>query len=576
MKRLMLLVGSLILVIALPVWAQSSLDPAAFVPASISQYYEVQTDEDGLNTFRSFYEHYLRLAQIDAPEGDLVDMAILGTMPGLRNAGIESVDDIVGWTGGRVGVVAFNVADPEMFPNPVMALVLPVSDADGAQAFVERLTAEAGEAETVNGMTITELNEAFTLGVTDEVIWLGVRPAIEAAIDGLTDGTLADAGWYQQVKSQLPAALITGYASPDWARAEVAMEESFSSPSNPSAATLLQAALMLHPAESEMEDAFMDLPPFTGAGFAVNYVDGRMDITGTALVDATYAAPTLTTETAGAGLLDLVPADSYVVYDMYDSVTLTAAVGGLAFMGPAIGNVFDNIVASLENPYAPTPTPTPTPTPMPPPTASELVAQAQPVLRQIEAMLGMPVDELYGLVNGEFAVAVFPTSSTPPSANMPLPVGGALWLQTDDPERVLETVENAMLLLGLGSAVDTETVGGVEVHTVSIPNTPDRPVYGILGDDVVFVTIESSLQAVLNAASDDVSIANTRAFPNDLYTGFGSDQEAFLYADLTKTVNVTNSQNPWTEPQQLGRLIGSADFAADGVFLLHLSWILPE
>ena len=586
MRQLSFVFALLLLVITVPATAQADGDPADYLPASISQYLEVRTDEASLEQLRALVQVVARLANSEVAADEALDLAMMGFAPQLGFAGIESVDDLLAWTGGRVGLGTYAPVDPTGMNGSQMTLVFPIADAEGASAFVESLMADAEPLQTLGSVQLYMLDQELTLAAADETIWLGSLEAVEQTLDDLENGTLSSADWFNRVKSQLPAeALMAGYVNGAWVGTQISMQESFSGPSSPSAEAIFEAVLRIHPAVSEMEDAFLQMPPFLGAGFSLDYVDGRADITGAAIVAATYPAPTLTTESAGAELLDVIPADSYAVYDMYDAVLLCAAVGGLGLMGPAIGSVFDNIVFELENPGAPTPTPTPTPTPLPPPTAAELIDQAQPYILQIEAILGIPLEEAYSLINGEFAIAAFPNPQTGSiTGGIPAP-GVALWLQSSDAPQLIDVVQesiNSVLALSAGmtgvSPADMfaqETVNGVDVTFVSLPDTPERAAYGIVNENVVFVTTERSLETVISAAGDDISITETRAFPGEIYQSFGTGQEALFFADLAKIQSAMRGPYDTGEPQDIGRMIASADVAENGNFLLRLSWLLP-
>jgi hypothetical protein len=203
-------------------------------------------------------------------------------------------------------------------------------------------------------------------------------------------------------------------------------------------------------------------------------------------------------------------------------------------------------------------------------------------------MLGIPLPELYSLINGEFAFAVFPPEETPSNTGFGAPVtpGFALWLQTSDADRLLEVIENSRASLSLltGSPIsgtpaivfENDTVNGVEVTYFGTVGTSPRGVYGVLNDDVLFVTTENNLEIVLNAASDDTSIAQTRAWHNDIFEGFGSGQEALLFVEMTKLTSMTWSPYATTPPPKIGQFIGTADLADNGVFLLHMTALLEQ
>ena len=150
-------------------------------------------------------------------------------------------------------------------------------------------------------------------------------------------------------------------------------------PSMPAFAAIIEAALRLHPAQSAAEDALLQFPSLDGIGLALQVSDGQIDTTAILSLNANYPAPTLTTATAGTALLSLIPGDSFVVLDSYDLSVTTLPLAALTYLGPAIGNIFTNIVTDLNSgALLPTPTPTPSPTPAPPLTADAIIAQVQP------------------------------------------------------------------------------------------------------------------------------------------------------------------------------------------------------
>jgi hypothetical protein len=517
------------------------------------------------------------------PVGTSVVDAALNPAVNVTLPNIDFERDIAPWLGGnRVGMAIYgNVVTSTPSPTDYV-LVLPIADDDAAHAFVVTITGDEDLVSLESGVIWHDLSPTASLLIRENAIMIGTPAATEQIANHLDVERLADADWYNNVKSQLPTdPLISGYVNGEWVAAQVAQQEAMSSPDSPSAAVLLEAVLRIHPAESPMEDAFLQFPPFIGAGFAADYADGRLNITAAAAVDATYTAPTLTTETAGAGLLDVIPADSILVFDTYDASILSGFVGYLTLIGPVIGEVFDSIVFQLENPGAPTPTPTPTPTPLPPPTADDLIAQAQPIIQQAEATLGISLEELYSLISGEFALAVFPTDLSPTAGFGSLdPRGFAFYLHTSDAERLIEVIEqsnDALSLLLNGSVQSTtETINGVEVTFIGMEQGVTRVAYGVLSGDILFFTLDGYHETVLNAANDDLSITQTHGWHSDVYESFGTGQEALFFSDISKYVSMTWSPYNTSTPPNIGQLILTADFADDGVFLLHAAWLLEQ
>ncbi|MCZ2096156.1 MAG: DUF3352 domain-containing protein, partial [Anaerolineae bacterium] len=161
--------------------------------------------------------------------------------------------------------------------------------------------------------------------------------------------------------------------------------------------------------------------------------------------------------------------------------------------------VYTSIVASLDGSIPPTPTPTPTPTPAPPLAADALIAQIQPIIAQAESLMGMSLDELYGLIGGEYAVAVFPGAGPT--------IGAALYLYSPDPQRLLDIIDHVSELILTDPvnhtplvAVGHVSVGGVDVTLLGAPGA-DRPALGIVNGNVLFVTMESMVSRVIASAA---------------------------------------------------------------------------
>ena len=583
MRQVVLLFVFVLLGFALPAAAQTVADPADFLPASVPLYLEIASDEASIQQFQSLFDAVMEMGNNNPfPVGTSIIDAALNPAVNVTLPEVDFERDIAPWlAGNRVGMAIYgNVTATASPSSPTeYVLVLPIADDAAAHAFVVTITGDEDLVTLQSGIIWHDLSPTVSLLIRENAIMLGTFAGTEQIANNLDVGRLADAEWYNNVKSQLPAdPLISGYVNGEWVAAQVAQQEAMSPSDAPSAAVLFETVLRLHPAESAMEDAFLQFPPFVGAGFAMDYADGRLDITAAATVDATYPAPTLTTATAGAGLLDVIPADSILVFDTYDGAIPISGVVGLALLGPAIGSVFDNIIFQLENPGVPTPTPTPTPTPLPPPTADDLIAQAQPIIQQVEAALGISLEEVYTLINGEFAIAVFPSAVPPTNTGFGTVAtpGFALYMQTSDAERLLQVIdkstESLSLLMGSPFSAapaiqfESDIVNGVEVTLVGTEGGVTRAVYGILDGDILFLTIEDYLETVLSAASDDTPITQTRAWHNDVYDGFGTGQEALFFMDISKYVSVTWSPYSTGTPPDVGQLLITTDFADDGRF----------
>lgn len=559
MKQAIFVFTLLALGLAASLQAQPALNPANAVAASTPLYLQIKADETSLEALDGLFHVFARFGDMPLPpEMNFVQDAVNPSLD-VTFAAVDVETDVLPWLGDSIGMAVFGSLEvnPQQQPPTEYALALPIADAAGAQAFVERVAGEA--VGQVGGADVYAVELSY-LAVSAQTIWIGSPGGVERTLNELAEGSLAADEGYNRVRSHLLSdALIAGYVDGDWLRAQTATLDESAAPGFPSAATLFEAALRIHPAQSEMEAAILQMPEFVGAGFTLDYLNDELNLNGAAVIDSTYAAPPLTTGTAGAALLDLVPANSAVVFDSYDLSLLALPWAGVYLGAPATMSTFSNIISSLQDPNAPTPTPTPTPTPVPPPTADELVSQAQPFIAQVETVLGMSLQDLYSLINGEYAFAIFPAGET-------VQPGYAFWMQSPDPERLLELRDQLQLFLGLsGGAVQTETVviGEVEVNFVRLPNTTNRLAYGVLRANILFFTTESSLSVVLDAAADETSITQSGAFPGAAYASFGTGQDAMLYADLSGYAALMNA--PADSAPQIGRMIVSLDVAADGV-----------
>jgi hypothetical protein len=567
-NRLILLFALIILGLTIPVQAQTAADPARAVGATTPLYLQMRTDEASLSAYQALFHAFARSGNQPLPPQMNVIQDALNPALDVRFATIDVQTDVLPWLGESIGMAVFGSLEtnPQAQQPTDYALALPVKDAAAAQAFVGRV---AGEPVAQIGGAAVYAVELSYLAATPEMIWIGSPDGVTRTLNELAGGSLADDDAYNRVRSQLPTdALISGFVSGEWAGAQTAPLQTSLSPGFPSPASLLEAALRLHPAESDMEAALLQQPSFTGAGFTVEYVDEQLNVTAAALLDATYAAPSLTSQTAGAALLDLVPANSVLVFDSYDLSLLAVPYAGVFVTAPVVSTRFDTIVSALQDPAAPTPTP------VPPPTADELVSQAQPFLQQIEAMLGMSLADLYSLINGEYAFAIFPVGESAQP-------GFALWLQTSDAERLLGLRNPIQMILGLssgGAGVQTETtvIGEVEVHYIGLPGAAERLALGTLPGGVAFVATENSLNAVLAAANDGISIEQMSGFPGDDYQRLGTGQDAVLYADLSAYTVLTAGTNTVTMMPPVGRVIALADAANDGLFTMRAVLTLAQ
>jgi hypothetical protein len=490
--------------------------------------------------------------------------------------------DILPRLGGRaaLGILDIDITQPLDDQEINFFVLLPVTD---AAYFQSLLPPDTPEPAVQGDMFIYNNVEGMALFIMPEMIGLGTPRGVDAAIATIEGGqpTLGESPAFQQIWAEIPAgALASGYLSGPWLAA-VGSQIPPDVTGNISLDTIFQAIMKLHPAESAMEDALLASPPLNGLGFALELADDRLDLTVLLGLDSQYPTPTLATASAGAGLLDYVPAGSFLVLDSYDAAGTLGLTGGgvgvLALLGPTIGNIFEDIVFTLENPGVPTPTPPPTATPPPPLTVDSIIAQAQPVIQQAEAILGITLDDLYTLLAGEYAFALFSTPD--PNTNY---LGGAFWFQTPDPARLGAVVDKAMALfvaqVTTGSvpalSQSVEMVNGVEVTIWRYPQNLIGFAYGALSDTIFFLTLESSLDQVLAASRGDGVLPQTPAWPGAIVEGYGQGVDLLLYADMVTIVQKSNPFGPAQPARQINTLVSMLDIRENGLF--RLQFTLPR
>lgn len=562
--RWFVLVMFVLVVFTHPVLAQDAAEPAALVPATVSAYVEIRVDAN----LESDLQDLARLGALLANESPEDAAAEISFDEMLQEAlpGTTFEDDILPWVGGHIGV-AF-VGDMAQ-PDQDFAAVAPVTDSEAASAFVARLSSEFPDVETEGDMTIYR-NDDYQLVSAPQFVAVGTPVALDAVLD--MDAALADDAVFNATRAALPPdPLASVYISGRWIREASGETIPDSGMGFPGPTELFETALRLHPAESAMEDALLQRPALNSAAGAIYLADDRLDIRGVVSLDAEYPAPTLATSSAGAGLIAYIPQDAYTVFASYDSLgTLgigAGSIGFLAFMGPVIGSVFDEIIASFDATPGPTPTPLPTPTPVPTPSADDLLDQVQPFVEQAEAFLGMELNELYGLMSGEYALAMFPVDN-PDTQNF----GAALWIQTSDPAGLSRVFDNAMAAaikqMSIGGSVaaerSQETINGLDMTVWSVPGQGESLVYGALADDVFVITVRSSFQAVANASRGDGVLVQSRHWPGDLAGAeYSSDLEAVTYVDIGGLMKL----NPSSQESPFESLLAGLDLQADGLIV---------
>ncbi len=539
-------------------------NPAAYLPASTAIYAELRSDEAGMTAFNQLTSLGLRAA--DAPaamQGDVIDLVLT---PALTSwfPGIDVRADILPWLGDRVGagILSESSAQNDIGGRDTI-FVLPVRDAAAANAFVSKFMGSA-ETQSVGGVPIYQ-TATVGLAVGSGVIWLSSPAGIDLLLATPMLERLSDNPHFQKVWGALPAdAALTAYLSAEYLLRLVANFESILPEGQPTYGMMAEAALRLHPAQSAAEEALLAAKGLDGFGVALQVADDRIDVTAALSVAAQYAAPALPTATAGTALLTLIPNDSFVVFDSYDVSVTAVPIVGLALLGPVIGSVFDSIVAGL-GPVDATPTPTPTPTPAPPMTVDALMAQVQPGIRQIESLMGMSLAQLNDLINGEYAVAVFPGPGPT--------LGAALYLQSSDPQHLIDTIDRVSKLFltdpATGAQVVTvqhQTISGVDVALLGEAGVSDRPALGIVNENVLFITLESSAAKVIDAAQAAVSAPPALIWAS----AFGEAQEALLYLD-PRTLDLYTLRQQRNPPLPLTALAGSFDLRDNGLFVLRLA-----
>jgi hypothetical protein len=559
MKRL-LIVSILLFAftsITLPAVAQTAtVDPAAYIPARATIYIELRTDESGIAVLDGLTD--LTTAISGMTQGSLIDDLVMRHVTELL-PGVDFQADILPWLGERMALSAATTMGTNPQPDDFV-FVLPIGDAAGAQAFVERVAGAAPQ--DAGGVQVYTIGDA-KLGVGTAVMWLGTGTTIDSLFSFALENLSQDPS-YQQVRGALPTdAAITAYIS--GSLIADAVQQSSSESSMPDAAVFWQAALRLHPAQSAAEDALLALPSLNGVGFAVQITETQVDLTAALSVNAQYPAPTLTTASAGSALLDLLPADSMFAFSSYDVPVVSLLFGGLFAPLASIDTqeILDNIVSGLEGTPAPTPTPTPVPELV---TVDTILAELEPVVRQAESTMGLSRNELYALINGEYALAAFPNGAN---------VGVALYLQSADPQRLIDTLDHVSHLLLTNPdpveqlfTLEQTTISSTEVILVSSPNLSERLALGILNGNVLFITPESSAQHVTEAASD-----TTPSPATPLRDQFGSGQEAFFFADLPALQAAFSALVGEGEstPPPLSSVSGALDMRENGLFVLRIS-----
>jgi hypothetical protein len=250
------------------------------------------------------------------------------------------------------------------------------------------------------------------------------------------------------------------------------------------------------------------------------------------------------------------------------------AVGGLALLGPAIGNTFSTIVNQLQATGTPPPTPTPVPTASP----SSIVQQAQPLLQQVATVFGVSVDQLFQDLSGEYAVALFPA---PGDNLLHIPgASGAIWIQSDDAAGLVGLVNTGLGNVGTLSSRSHftshhTTVNGVDVTFWADTTGSDLLSVGQLDDHVMFVAPAQAAQVV--TAVHGNGVAQSANWPGTVVSDLGSGGEALLYLDPGALAQTRGAHN--TPGQGLGifqNIVAGLDLRDNGLFVLRMTGVLQQ
>ena len=554
-----------------PTALAQGIDPATLIPASVAAYAEVRVDENLEANLQDLVRIGARLSgdtprQAEAAAAEVSFDAALGEV----FPNIDFAHDILPWLGGQAGV-GF-LAAPEM-ADPDFVAILPILDQDRAEAFLSGLTATFQDVTLWGDATIYSFPE-HQLVVTPTAVWLGTPPAVEEALAVRDEARLplSKLDGFTQTRLALPAGWLASlYVSGPWLNETLSQRGSLS---NAMLRPALEFALRLHPGNSRMEQALLgEVRGLRSLGLALDLGAGRLDATALLSLEAQYPAPTL--PGPPASLLGYVPGDAFLVLDSYDLGGAALHIVSLALLGPYIGNVFEQIVEGLEDTAPLTPRPTPAP-----PTHEELMAQVRPFLRQIEAVLGVPTDELFTLLSGEYALAFFPVDrSNLPRELRTLEAGMTLWLHTPDPARLVEVLDNAIIALedtqggGAGLVRVEETVGGVDVVTWRAEGTGGNLLtYGTLGRNTVFLTIGTDLATIAAAARGDGTLPQSAGWPDEVMADYTASSELLYYMDWEEAAPYLDTTY---DPGLFEALIIGLDLQDDGLFSLRATLTRP-
>jgi hypothetical protein len=552
----------ILLALHLPVGAQSDMfDPAAYMGANVVLYVEMQIDDAGRADFEQLVTGLQSVVGATEMNTLSIEAMIGGNIPG-----VSFDDHVAPWIGDRVGGGAGYAPDTLTNFEDIM-IVLPIADADAFAASQDLLTAELTEASSGDGFTLYETDGFMEVAILTDAVVVGTPGVLDRAQAAQAGESLADDARFNRIRAELPQpALAMVYVGADGLRESVG-EEGIALMNDG-----IELATILNPGESEFEAALNSIDWIDGIGAAVEVNDTRIDFTSVVALDATYAEPELPTASAGTRLLNEIPGDSIMYFGSYNG-GVNYSVVALALLGPAIGNIFETIVASLESGATPAPTPTPPPTP----TVQERADEIRTEINGMLALVGTNLDELAGLLSGEYAVAIFPGLEGTTIGAQLNGLGGAQWVNTSDPARLIEILETGLTLMNQTSGDEaesrTETFNNVEVTIWGDESLGDVLSYGVLDDDVVFAALGDG-SIVTQASLGDGVLPQSSRFPQDIVDEYGTGLDALLYVDLQAVAAI--APMPDADMSALDLLVAAFNLEADGVIRTRATLLLAE
>jgi hypothetical protein len=585
-RRLPLILVCLILIVtvAAPISAQEAASPAASMPESAFLYAEMQVSAEA-----EVQKMVQALSALTGSIDSSAQFAIvhLDSLTSMLLPGVSFADDVEPWLGDTIGYALFN----EEGGGSRILLVFPAFDEAALAEHQAALTANLDEIEGDGDVKFYTLNFDFQMAILSDAVLIGTEDALRAAL-AVRNGepSLMETDTYQRIWAQLPPDAALKFAvngDP--------MREAFSTANPDLFGYIIEVAMRFNPATSETENALINADWYGGLGGSLDMIDNRLEFTGVALANGDIPAPELSSETAGAALLDYIPADAVLVFDSYD-LSLVSIIGGLAVVGPAVNDQFNFIVQNLTAPPDPdkvndqfnfivqnlTAPPDPdkdAPQPPPLPPIEDLYAQFQPQLTQMEMVLGMDTEEVFETLSGEYAIVILPQGGESVIEGGLNAMAYAAWLQTSDPARVIglfDTITEFLASFGSGSSegierqVESLSNGG-EVITWHNEGFPELTRHGTLSDDVAFITFSEGLPNNALGRGNGV-LTQSEKFPSDVIEGFGSGNEALLYVDMQEIgwLFLPNAAD------SIDSIAAAFDVREDGVFVLRVSLSFAE